>query len=371
MRATVTPIADSAAVIPVRGRSRRVWRVVKYVLGLGLAAAAVWAVTGKSDELSGSSQYLDNLHWQWVLTAAVAEAVSYLAFAGLQRRLLRAGGVGIPLPSMAGITLAGNAIQNSMPAGVVLSGAYAFRQFRRFGADDILAGWTLVAMTAVSIITLTVMAAIGLAMAASTGSALGLVGVILGILAALIVVLGLWVKRAWLLPRVATIFRLTQRWFHRPAGDPEQLVTSALERLRIVTPSRSQWTWALIMGVGNWVADLTCLVFAFWAVGSTVPWRGLLLAYAAAQLATNLPITPGGLGVVEGSLTVALVAFGGGQASTVAAVLLYRLFNFWLMLPIGWGAWSTLAVAARRRDHRERVAAYAPAVSEPALGSEP
>ena len=45
-----------------------------------------------------------------------------------------------------------------------------------------------------------------------------------------------------------------------------------------------------------------------------------------AQLAANLPITPGGLGVVEGSLTIALVAYGGGRDSTVAAVLLYS-FN--------------------------------------------
>jgi len=37
-------------------------------------------------------------------------------------------------------------------------------------------------------------------------------------------------------------------------------------------------------------------------------WKGLLLAYGAGQLAADLPITPGGLGVVEGSLTIALVA---------------------------------------------------------------
>ena len=40
------------------------------------------------------------------------------------------------------------------------------------------------------------------------------------------------------------------------------------------------------------------------AVHAPVPWRGILLAYGAGQLAVNLPVTPGGLGVVEGSLTV-------------------------------------------------------------------
>ncbi|MGH8917520.1 MAG: lysylphosphatidylglycerol synthase transmembrane domain-containing protein, partial [Actinomycetes bacterium] len=90
----------------------------------------------------------------------------------------------------------------------------------------------------------------------------------------------------------------------------------------------------------NWAFDLACLAAAFLGVGADVPWRGLLLAYAAAQLATNLPITPGGLGVVEGSLTIALVAFGGVEATTVAAVLVYRLLSFWAVLPVGWGAWG-------------------------------
>jgi uncharacterized protein (TIRG00374 family) len=82
-------------------------------------------------------------------------------------------------------------------------------------------------------------------------------------------------------------------------------------------------------------------------VGSPVPWRGLLLAYGAGQLAANLPITPGGLGVVEGSLTIALVAYGGAQASTVAAVLLYRIVSFWASLPVGWVSWAVLVVRAR------------------------
>jgi uncharacterized protein (TIRG00374 family) len=75
----------------------------------------------------------------------------------------------------------------------------------------------------------------------------------------------------------------------------------------------------------------------------------LLLAYGAGQLASTLPITPGGLGVVEGSLTVALVTFGGGHISTVAAVLLYRLISFWLVLPAGWGAWAGMTIRARHR----------------------
>jgi uncharacterized protein (TIRG00374 family) len=79
-----------------------------------------------------------------------------------------------------------------------------------------------------------------------------------------------------------------------------------------------------------------------------------LLAYGAGQLAANLPVTLGGLGVVEGSLTVALVFYGGAQEATVAAVLLYRIISFWMMLVIGW----TAAVVIRiRAPHLEEAKA--------------
>ena len=108
-------------------------------------------------------------------------------------------------------------------------------------------------------------------------------------------------------------------------------------------------------GIANWTLDCACLALSFMAVGVGIPWRGLLLAYGAGQLAANLPITPGGLGVVEGSLTIALVQFGGAEASTVAAVFLYRLLSFWLELPVGWATWGALTWSARRATQLEPV----------------
>ncbi len=125
-----------------------------------------------------------------------------------------------------------------------------------------------------------------------------------------------------------------------------------MEQLTVVQLRGGQAAVAAGWGMANWGLDCACLAFAFAAVGVAVPWRGLILAYGAGQLAANLPITPGGLGVVEGSITIALVAFGGSESSTVAAVLLYRIFNFWIPLPVGWVAWATLAVRNRREFRR-------------------
>ena len=110
-------------------------------------------------------------------------------------------------------------------------------------------------------------------------------------------------------------------------------------------------------GTANWLFDCTCFALMFLAVHSTIPWKGLLLAYGAGQLAAALPITPGGLGAVEGSITIALVAFGGAQVTTVDAVLMYRIISFWLVLLVGWSAWAELAFEVRRgRWNRQALA---------------
>jgi uncharacterized protein (TIRG00374 family) len=341
---------DPPIIAPSAGILFRFWRVARYFFGLAIGGLAVWAIAGKADELRGASAFLDHLIWPWVLLAALAEVVSYLAFAALQQRLLQAGSVDVPMPLITGVTLAATAMQNSLPAGVVLSIGYGYRQYRRFGADEVLAGWALIAMTALSFITLAVLSALGLILAFGTGSALDLAEVIPGVLiAAALIILG-WVKRSWIIARAPMVVGAWHRVTGRSNGQPHEQVASALARIQTIDPSHRDWAWATTMALGNWMADLGCLALSFLAVGAPVPWRGLLLAYGAAQLASNLPITPGGLGVVEGSLTLALVAFGGGEAATVGAVLLYRLMSFWFLLPIGWGAWATLALAGRKAE---------------------
>jgi uncharacterized protein (TIRG00374 family) len=349
-RVHVTTPPDPPIVAPSAGRWYRIWRVARYVLALAAAGAAIWAISGKTDELSGATTYLSHVRWWWLAFAVGAEASSYIAYSSLQRRLLRAGRVKIPAAPMMGISLAGSAIQNSLPGGVAFYVAYAFRQYRRFGASDVLSGWTLLAVNAISFIALTCMAAVGLAMALSDGSANDLVEAILGIVLFSFLVVLAWAERVRLIPYAARFVRLSQRLIRYPNPEvpAETFIGRWLDQVRAVSPSNAVWARAATMAFSNWIGDLGCLVFSFFAVGAGVPWRGLLLAYGAGQLAANLPITPGGLGVVEGSLTVALVDFGGGKYSTVAAVLLYRLISFWLLLPVGWGSWTAMVLMGRR-----------------------
>ena len=69
-------------------------------------------------------------------------------------------------------------------------------------------------------------------------------------------------------------------------------------------------------------------------------------AWSLVRLLGAIPITPGGIGVVELGLTTALIAFGGNNAGVVAAVLVYRFLTMAPTIVFG------LVAAATWRRHR-------------------
>ena len=333
---------------PRNPRWARLWWWFRALACIALAYIAVQIVVANSAELAGASGYLEQATPLWIVVAVGAEALSYLNFTLLQRRLLGAGGLRIRLVPLAAISLAGNAITNSLPGGGAFATVFAYRQFRRRGADEALTTWTLVAFTALTAITLAAISVVGLVIAGSDGPVGGLAPLIGLLVVGPAIGVAILLRPRLLVPLVVPVLRLSRRTVRFPRHDPGAVVGRLVVRLEAVKPRARDWLFGLAFAGGNWVADCTCLVFAFAAVHAGIPWRGLLVAYAAAQVVANLPVTPGGLGVVEGSLTVALVAFGGSTAQTVAGVLLYRIISFWVVVPVGWCAWLGLEVAARR-----------------------
>lgn len=77
-----------------------------------------------------------------------------------------------------------------------------------------------------------------------------------------------------------------------------------------------------------------------------------LAVFAFARLATAVPFSPGGLGVVELALTTGLVAAGGGRAPVVAAVLVYRALTYLLQIPLGGVAYVLWRRTVRRAGAR-------------------
>jgi uncharacterized membrane protein YbhN (UPF0104 family) len=333
---------------PFRLTTRRIWPVVRFLLGIGVIAVAAWVLSSHRDELSGFSQVFRTIKWRWIPPALAVELASFGCFAAVQYEFLKTGGLAAPVPALVKMTIASQAITNSLPGGSAVSAVYGFRWFRRFGADDTLAAWSLVGTLVASSVSLSLVATAGLALATGEGASLDLIPVIVGVFLVTVAVGTLFIFERPLSVVVTWGLRTTRKLVGRPRGDVAAEIHRIVHMVTAVRLRRRQIAAIVLWGSANWLFDCACFAMMFLAVDSSIPWKGLLLAYGAGQLAANLPITPGGLGVVEGSITIALVAFGGAHTSTVDAVLLYRVISFWLVLLVGWVLWGQLALQVRR-----------------------
>jgi putative heme transporter len=348
------PAVETMPGAPAPTREHRVW--LPWARRIVIATVMVLALVGAyghRHELGHAVDLLGHLRWGWVAVAIAFEVASLVAFARLQRWLLRAGGVEVDLVSMIEITLAGNALAMSLPGGAAWSATWAFGQLRRRGADRLLAGWVVLVAGALASFALFILLVAGALVAGSHGpvASLRLLGVSLAAIPVLVVAVTMAARRF-------AAVRAALGWARRRVGalagglKAEAAMDRLVARVRSVQPTPREWTEAFGLAMANWLEICACLAACIFAVGGHVPWHGLLVAYALTQVAASFPITPGGLGVVEGSLTALLVAYGMSTDVALASVLLFRAVSFWGLVPLGWLAWASLTLAGRRGQAR-------------------
>ena len=138
------------------------------------------------------------------------------------------------------------------------------------------------------------------------------------------------------------IWRALLRRLRRPAGDDlgARLVES---RARAVHTLRTRWPIALW---GTFLTALTrfgLLLLSVRATGLTdevISWPHVFVAYALVEGLTVIPITAGNAGVSEVAMVSLLTASAGADAinELTAAVILFRLLTWLLVIPVGLGA---------------------------------
>jgi putative heme transporter len=123
-------------------------------------------------------------------------------------------------------------------------------------------------------------------------------------------------------------------------------------RARVIGLVRDRW---LILTAATLVSHISLygvLLLSLRVLGvseSDVGWAEVLAVFAFARLLTAIPLTPGGVGVVELALIAGLSSSGGEDAQVVAAVLMFRLLTY--VLPILVGGCSYI-VWQRKRSWR-------------------
>jgi pimeloyl-ACP methyl ester carboxylesterase len=158
--------------------------------------------------------------------------------------------------------------------------------------------------------------------------------------------------RAAIEPYLTLVIKHAARLLGWPATDPKLAIRAWAGRLGARRISPASWVLATAYSLVNWLADAAVLAVSIIAVGAAVPWRDLLLVYLAGIGAQSLSLTPGGLALTEGAISVALVASGLRVGPAVAAAVLYRLISFWLVAAAGW----LILVVSRAREPAAEIA---------------
>ncbi|WP_308198776.1 YbhN family protein [Rhodococcus sp. F64268] len=325
---------------PRRGRFR--W--IKWVSAIALIALLVVEGIYLWPSMSESWRALTEMHWGWAAAAVVAQLLSLSAFAGLLRKVLRAGGVRVSLSRSTSVVYGSTAMAVTLPAGLVFSTAFTYRQTRRWGATPMVASWQLAVSGVVSTAALAAMGAVG---AFAVGSSISPVTLLLSITAAGALLIGLrYVAQnpssiktfvTWNLERFNRLIR-------RSADAGIEAFERALSQLEAVHLRRRDMLAAAAWSGLNRVLDMICLGFACWAVGGTPSLAGLIIAFTAAKAVGSVPLAPAGLGFVDGTLIATLTAAGLSASQSLAAVFVYRAVSVVFVAAIGW---ITVAVLYR------------------------
>jgi uncharacterized protein (TIRG00374 family) len=323
-------------------------RIAGRVILIGLTGLSLYVLLPSLTRVVAAWPQLAHLSPLWLIASLLAESISFACAFAIQRLVLRTD----KWFAVVAAGLAGNAVTNVLPGGDAAGATVQFRMLADAGIDaDNAAG----GMTAASLLGIGGLLALPLfTLPAILGGApvspglvhtalLGLAGFCLFVVGGVVVMV---TDRP-----LSVIGRIAQHVWNRLPGHHAKV--SGLdrrllsERDDIRTTLGRNWLRAVILTGGRLGFDYGCLLCALRATGSHPRPSLVLLAYAAAGILALIPITPGGLGIVEASLSGLLIVAGVPGAKAFVATLAYRLASYWLPLLAG-----ALAYVLFRRRYR-------------------
>jgi uncharacterized protein (TIRG00374 family) len=290
-----------------------------------------------------------------VLLALGFEVVSLAAYAQLTRVLLDRAELSLRRSSA--VVLSSLAVGHVVPAGGAASSVVTVRLLTASGVDATDATFVLATQGVGSAVVLNALWWVTLVVAVPLSGFHRTYAIVAGIGALVVAAIGLAVLRI-VRGGETGAQRLAHLLGRLPKVDATALeagLVRAAGRLRALSADRPRLARAVALASLNWVADAACLWTFLAAFGHVAPVDQVLVAYGLAYVLAAIPISPGGLGIVEATLTASLVGLGNPRGAVALAVVGYRLVNFWLPIPVGAAAYVSLRADSRRRPVRTMV----------------
>ena len=313
------------------------WRSIakKSILVL-VAGITIYLVFPSLAEVFDAFPKLTSLDPIWFSIAIVLQVAHFTCTIALQRIALRT----TAWFSVTTSQLSGNAISLIVPGGAAFGAATQFRMLAAAGNDPATAVAGLTAFSLLGIAGLLALPIFVLpAILAGTPIANGLLHAALLGLGAFVLfagfgalVLTLDGPLRWAGHVVQAARNRVKRKAAPMTGLSDRLV---FERNRIRAVLGKRWKAAMLLSSGRLAFDFGTLLACVRATGVKPNPSLVLLAYAVAGLLALIPITPGGLGIVEAGLSALLILAGVPGVDAVVATLAYRIISYWLPILVG------------------------------------
>jgi uncharacterized protein (TIRG00374 family) len=326
------------------------WKTVaKRAVVVLIAGVSIYLVFPAITEVFASWPRLSTLDPRWFALAVAAEIAHFTCTFALQRLALRTKAWFPVVTSQ----LAGNAITLIMPGGAAVGAAVQFRMLATSGSetDSTVGGLAAFSLLGVGgLLALPVFALPVILLGAPTNRGLVNAAVVGAVAFVIFAALG----------AVILVYDAPLRWTGRVAQRLWNLVmrkrplegldaTLLAQRNEIRTALGQQWWQALLLSAGRLAFDYLCLLAALRATGAHPRPSLILVAYAVAGIVGMIPATPGGLGLVEASLTGLLVLAEVNSSQALLATLTYRLASYWVPLLAGPVAYGLFQMRYRSR----------------------
>jgi uncharacterized protein (TIRG00374 family) len=304
--------------------------IFRYLLG-GIDLAEVWAETTAmtSLELAG---LLAIVAWN-LATYALVPVTAGLSFWRIMMVTQAATAVANTVPTV------GPAIGTGLTYRML--GSWGYSRSRATTAMLVSGVWNSLAKLGLPVLALVLLALQGNASPRRISAALaGIAGLVVAI-----AVFALLLRSQELARRFGLWAGRVASWSLGPVGRPPvagwELATAKF-RARTLALLHGRWVPITVATLVSQLSLYLVLLVSLRQVGvgdAEVAWAQVLAVFAFARLATAVPFTPGGAGVVEVVLIAGLVAAGGNREQVTAAVLVYRALTWALPILIGVGCW--------------------------------
>ncbi|MBP0460657.1 flippase-like domain-containing protein [Streptomyces bomunensis] len=323
IRKQVLLIRPQAPVEPVRLERIRPRTLIGFIAG----AIAAYFLLSQLTQLD-FGMVISKAHWGWVAAAVLFSAASYVAAA---MSLLGFVPERVPFLRTVSAQVAGSFVKIVAPAavgGVALNTRFLQRSGVRPGLAVASVGASQLFGLGAHILLLAAFGYLtGTEKTTSLTPSRTVIAGLLTVAVLVLVVTAIPFLRKWVVTRLRSLF----------AGVVPRMLDVLQQPMKLVTGIGGQ-----LLLTGMFVMCLDASIRAFDNGHQQLSYASIAVVFLAGNAIGSAAPTPGGVGAIDGALTLGLLAVGLPKEVAAPAVLLFRLMTLWIPVLPGWIAFNHL-----------------------------